>query len=108
MNSTQYQLPKRHRTVEQLEVTNKAFLHEYCSVSNYVISFLIIWSQTSCRNAIKALGYEIVDITTAEEIAAAKVIVFPGVGIFGQAMQVCVLKHYSESWQQTKASCDML
>ena len=42
----------------------------------------------SLRNAIRALGYEIVDISTAEEIAAAKVIVFPGVGIFGQAMQV--------------------
>jgi imidazole glycerol-phosphate synthase len=44
----------------------------------------------SLRNAIRALGYEIVDITTAEEIAAANVIVFPGVGIFGQAMQVSV------------------
>ena len=30
------------------------------------------------------MGYEIEDISTAEEIAAAKVIVFPGVGIFGQ------------------------
>ena len=40
------------------------------------------------RNAIRALGYEIVDISTAEEIAEAKVIVFPGVGIFGQAMEV--------------------
>ena len=33
------------------------------------------------------MGYEIEDISTAEEIAAAKVIVFPGVGIFGQAME---------------------
>ena len=40
------------------------------------------------RNAIRALGYEIVDISTAAEIAEAKVIVFPGVGIFGQAMEV--------------------
>lgn len=40
------------------------------------------------RNAIKALGYEIVDIATAAEIAEAKVIVFPGVGIFGQAIEV--------------------
>jgi hypothetical protein len=40
------------------------------------------------RNAIRALGYEIVDISTAEDIAEAKVIVFPGVGIFGQAMEV--------------------
>lgn len=41
----------------------------------------------SLRNAIKCLGYDIEDINTAEEILAAKVIVFPGVGSFGQAMK---------------------
>ena len=41
----------------------------------------------SLRNAIKKLGYEIEDISTAEQIASADVIVFPGVGSFGQAMK---------------------
>jgi len=41
----------------------------------------------SLRNAIKALGFEIDDISTAEEISQARVIVFPGVGSFGQAMR---------------------
>jgi len=41
----------------------------------------------SLVNAIKSRGYEIVFISTAADISSAKVIVFPGVGIFGQAMQ---------------------
>lgn len=41
----------------------------------------------SLRNAIKALGYEVVDISTAEEILHAKAILFPGVGRYGQAMK---------------------
>ena len=48
----------------------------------------------SLRNAIKALGYDIVDINTAEEIAAASVIVFPGVGKLGQ----CVQSLKSKGW----------
>lgn len=51
----------------------------------------------SLRNAIRALGYEIDDITTAEEIGAAKVIVFPGVGSFGQAMQSLRDKGWTEA-----------
>ena len=41
----------------------------------------------SLRNAIKALGYEVVDISTADEIMQAKAILFPGVGRYGQAMK---------------------
>lgn len=51
----------------------------------------------SLRNAIRELGYEIDDISTAEEIAAAKVIVFPGVGSFGQAMQSLRAKGWTEA-----------
>ena len=36
------------------------------------------------------------DISTAEDIAVAKVIVFPGVGIFGQAMQSLKSKGWLE------------
>lgn len=39
-------------------------------------------------NAIKAIGYDIKDITTPEEIDSAKMIIFPGVGSFGQAILV--------------------
>jgi len=41
----------------------------------------------SVRNAIHALGYEIVDIKTPEDIANASSIVFPGVGRFGECMR---------------------
>ena len=51
----------------------------------------------SLRNAIRALGFEIDDICTAEEIAAARVIVFPGVGSFGQAMASLRDKGWTEA-----------
>lgn len=38
------------------------------------------------RNAIRHLGFEVEDISTPESIAAARVLVFPGVGSFGNAM----------------------
>jgi glutamine amidotransferase/cyclase len=41
----------------------------------------------SIRNAIRSLGYDIIDIITPEDIATAHLIVFPGVGNFGQAME---------------------
>ena len=51
----------------------------------------------SLRNAIRALGYEIDDITTAAEITAASAIVFPGVGSFGQAMKSLRDKGWTEA-----------
>ena len=51
----------------------------------------------SLRNAICALGYEVEDICTAEEIMTAKVILFPGVGSFGQAMTSLQQKGWSEA-----------
>ncbi|CAB1109039.1 unnamed protein product [Ectocarpus sp. CCAP 1310/34] len=41
----------------------------------------------SVRNAIKASGYATVDVLTPEDIEKAEVIVFPGVGSFGSAME---------------------
>ena len=34
------------------------------------------------------LGYEVVDIVKPEDIDNAKMVIFPGVGNFGQAMKV--------------------
>jgi len=51
----------------------------------------------SLRNAIRRLGYEIVDITSSEEILAAEAIVFPGVGSFGQAMASLDAKGWTEA-----------
>eukprot|EP00897_Mesotaenium_endlicherianum_P008673 jgi/Mesen1/7834/ME000417S07142 len=42
----------------------------------------------SVRNAITLLGYKIRDVSTAEDIRAAKKLIFPGVGAFAAAMQV--------------------
>jgi len=50
----------------------------------------------SVRNAIIANGYEIEDITSPEQIADAKVLVFPGVGSYGSAMTVLKEKGYDE------------
>lgn len=50
----------------------------------------------SLRNAIRTLGYEITDITNPEDIASAALIVFPGVGNFGQAMQSLEAKGLKE------------
>lgn len=41
----------------------------------------------SLRNAIKSLNFEVVDLQSAEDVAAADCIIFPGVGSFGQAME---------------------
>ena len=48
-----------------------------------------------CRNAIKVLGFEVIDIVNPEDIDAAKMIIFPGVGSFGQAIKVLFLTQKS-------------
>lgn len=50
----------------------------------------------SVRNAIKASGYSLVDVLTAEDIIKAQVIVFPGVGSFGSAMNTLDAKGFTE------------
>lgn len=50
----------------------------------------------SLRNAILSLGYNIQDITTPDEIMNANVIIFPGVGSFGQAMESLKSKGWME------------
>ena len=41
----------------------------------------------SIRNAIRAAGFDVVDVRTATDIEEARVLVFPGVGSFGSAMR---------------------
>lgn len=50
----------------------------------------------SVRNAILANGYEIEDITDPSQIESAKVIIFPGVGAYGTAMEILHEKGYVE------------
>lgn len=50
----------------------------------------------SVRNAIASVGFEIVDVTDPSGIDEAEVIVFPGVGAFGTAMEVLHEKGYAE------------
>ena len=40
----------------------------------------------SVRNAIRALGFEVRDVTSPEDILAAEKLIFPGVGAFGSAI----------------------
>lgn len=53
----------------------------------------------SLRNAIKALGYEVEEINTAEEILNARAILFPGVGRYGQAMKAINQRGWFEALQ---------
>jgi len=48
----------------------------------------------SVRNAIIKLGYTIADITSPEQINDAPMIIFPGVGSFGSAMQTLAEKGF--------------
>ena len=54
----------------------------------------------SIRNAIRTLGYEIVDVTTPEDIVTAETLIFPGVGSFGSVMNSLQESHYIEPLQQ--------
>ncbi|CAM9196108.1 unnamed protein product, partial [Phaeothamnion confervicola] len=51
----------------------------------------------SVRNAIRLLGYDIIDIEKSEDIDAADVIVFPGVGAFGSAIATLDAKGFTAS-----------
>lgn len=42
----------------------------------------------SLLNALAAIGCEVEEISTAEQISAARVLIFPGVGSFGKCMEV--------------------
>mmetsp|Transcript_9063 Transcript_9063/g.12466 ORF Transcript_9063/g.12466 Transcript_9063/m.12466 type:complete len:142 (-) Transcript_9063:90-515(-) len=41
----------------------------------------------SVRNALGKLGCDIIDVRTPEDLSKAKMLVFPGVGAFGSAME---------------------
>ena len=42
----------------------------------------------SVRNAVQALGFEVLDVRTPEDLAKAKRLIFPGVGAYGSAMDI--------------------
>uniref|UniRef100_A0A7S0V8H8 Imidazole glycerol phosphate synthase hisHF n=1 Tax=Polytomella parva TaxID=51329 RepID=A0A7S0V8H8_9CHLO len=48
----------------------------------------------SVRNAITKLGYSIKDVTKPQDIVNAEKLIFPGVGSFGQAMDILQKKKY--------------
>ena len=50
----------------------------------------------SVRNAIHKLGYTIVDIKSAQDIATADCIVFPGVGRFGECIKFLTENHLDQ------------
>ena len=54
----------------------------------------------SLINALEKLGFEIDFITSPEQIATAQVLLFPGVGSFGQCMKVLREKNYEEALRQ--------
>lgn len=54
----------------------------------------------SLRNAIKYLGYKVKDVQSIEDIANARVILFPGQGCFHQAMQSLSSLGYVDALRQ--------
>lgn len=51
----------------------------------------------SVRNAIKRCGFSIKEVESAADIAGAERLVFPGVGAFGQAMQILEQRGYTQA-----------
>ena len=51
----------------------------------------------SLRNALAAIGFDVIDITSPAQIAEAGVLVFPGVGSFGACMEVLAKKGYTDA-----------
>ena len=54
----------------------------------------------SVRNAIRHLGYDVVDVVQPEDILTAEKLIFPGVGSFGLVMQRLQEKGYIEPLRQ--------
>jgi glutamine amidotransferase/cyclase len=50
----------------------------------------------SVRNAVASLGYDLVDIKSPEDLKTAEVVIFPGVGSFGSAMDTLDSMGYTE------------
>ena len=50
----------------------------------------------SIRNAIRVVGFDIVDVESPADLASARVLVFPGVGAFGSAMSYLSTHGYVE------------
>lgn len=51
---------------------------------------------TICRNAIIKAGFAPKDVVTPDDIRTAKVLVFPGVGAFGSAMETLTARGFAE------------
>jgi imidazole glycerol-phosphate synthase len=58
----------------------------------------------SVRNAVASLGYEFEDISSAQQIADASVLIFPGVGAYGSAMRVLKEQGYDAAIRQYLAN----
>jgi imidazole glycerol-phosphate synthase len=58
----------------------------------------------SVRNAVASLGYELEDISSAQQIADASVVIFPGVGAYGSAMRVLKEQGYDAAIRQYLAN----
>ena len=54
----------------------------------------------SIKNAIRKLGYDIREVQSIKDIESASKLVFPGVGAFGQAMDVLKKKGYDEALRE--------
>ena len=50
----------------------------------------------SIKNAIKKLGYSIKEVESPKDIASAQKLIFPGVGAFGQAMEILKQREFLE------------
>jgi imidazole glycerol-phosphate synthase len=58
----------------------------------------------SVRNAVASLGFELEDISSAQQIADASVLIFPGVGAYGSAMRVLQEQGYDTAIKQYLAN----
>ena len=87
--NVRWQCPPSHGPRDEVAATMRVSLLDYGA-----------GNVRSLINALEKLGFEIDFITSPEQIATAQVLLFPGVGSFGNCMKVLREKNYEEALRQ--------
>jgi imidazole glycerol-phosphate synthase len=98
--------PSKHNTESVGSTGNMSSISSSISKKPFKVSILDYGAGNvrSVRNAVASLGYELEDISSAQQIADASVLIFPGVGAYGSAMRVLQEQGYDAAIKQYLAN----
>lgn len=90
------------RKKARTDVTTTTSTPTVTTTSQNVVTLLDYGTGNVCslRNAVKKLGYSIIDVSCPEDIQSATKLIFPGVGSFDAAMQVLNERKWAEPLKQ--------